>query len=122
MRYGEITTSSGDETMKALSVLYAIAALAFAGSALAGPEAAKTSATPPASTTPAATPPDCASPGQGGAPSQTVTVSATHGGKSAMDDWSARCAASHGGAQPPSSPPATVGFPALDASSKDSAK
>ncbi len=110
--------------MKTLSVLYAIAAMAFAGSALAAPDAAKT--TPPSSTSgasaTAAT--DCAASGQDRGPRQTVSAARADGGKMAMDDWSARCAASHGDAQPPATAPGAVsiGVPDLDAGAKDAAK
>ena len=106
--------------MKTLSVLYAIVALAFASSALAAPDAAKT--TPPSSASGAATASatDCATSGQGRGPRQTVSVARADGGKTAMDDWSARCAASQGGAPTPASPPA--GVPALDTGAKDAAK
>ena len=105
--------------MKTLSVLYAIAALAFASSALAAPDDAKT--TPPSANNSASAtaPPDCAA---SRGPRQTESVSRSDGGKTAMDDWTARCAASPSGGQPQTNPPASVGVPALDGASKDAAK
>jgi hypothetical protein len=108
--------------MKTLSVLYAIVALAFASSALAAPDAVKTAPTSSTSGASTTAPPDCGASSQDHGPRQTVSAARADSGKSAMDDWSARCASSHAGAQPQASPPASVGVPVLDAGAKDAAK